>query len=56
MRGRLSKPNRGDRFINSIHDKRGENLNPDEFRIPSFDENLDIESSFRLIELVSYFT
>ena len=44
-RDRFLNPNRRDIFSNSIHDKGRGNLNSDEFRILSFDENLDIESS-----------
>jgi len=45
LRGKFSNPNRRSSFPNSIHDKRGGYSNLDEFWVPSFDGNLNIESS-----------
>jgi len=50
-RGEFPNPNRRGRFPNSIREKGGYS-NPDEFRIPSFDESLDIESSLIWIDEV----
>ena len=50
-RDRLSNPNSRGKFPNSICDNGGYS-NPDEFVIPSFDENLDIESSLLWINEV----
>ena len=44
-KGRFPNPNRRDRFPNFIRDKGGGYSNLDEFRIPSFDGSLDVESS-----------
>jgi len=48
--GRFPNPNMRGRFSNSIHDKGEGYSNLDEFRIPSFDGNLDIESSLMWID------
>ena len=50
--GEFLNPNRGIRFSNSIRDKGEEYLNPYEIRIPSFDGNLDIDSSLLWIDEV----
>ena len=56
-RGKFLNPNRRYMFPNSIRDKKRGYSNPDEFRFPSFDENLDIESSLQgLMNLISYLT
>ena len=54
--GGFTNPNRECTFSNSIRDKGGYS-NPNEFRISSFDESLDIESSLiGLMKLISYLT
>ena len=51
-RGEFRNPNRRDRFPSSFRGKRGGYSDPDEFMIPSFDDNLDIRSSLLWIDKV----
>ena len=51
-RGGFPKPIRKDRFPNSVRDKGGGYSNFDKFGIPSFDGNLDIESTLLWIEKI----
>ena len=44
-RGGFLNPNRGSRFPNSIHDRGGGYSYPYEIKIPSFDGDLNIDSS-----------
>ena len=49
-RGKFPNPKKRGMFSNSFNDKRGGYSNPDEFRILSFDRNLNTESSLLWID------